>query len=391
MGRNGSIREASETSYEITFSYRGERCRERVKLKPSSANLRRIGNWLGAIQDSIDKGTFDYSVTFPDSPRRLKFIDNLGQGLLLSEYLDSWIEAKKKTIKASTYLSYTKIIKLIIKQFIGKYISDIKRPSLKQWLKGLNSSNKNLTNIQSVLRSALKDAVDDEIIETNPLNGWKYTNNEAPKKADDVDPFTADEQTDILNELTDQNRNMYTVFFWTGLRPSELIALDWDDIDWRRGVIKVTKALTQAAAKCEEPKTEASNREIKILEPAMQAIVSQKSYTYLKNKEIFQNPKTGERWIGDRPIRNGVWRPALRRTKVRYRRPYQTRHTYASMMLTADESIAWLAGQMGHRDWGMLRNRYAKFIKDSMPEAGSKALELFGKKAGIKAGNTSTF
>ncbi len=44
------------------------------------------------------------------------------------------------------------------------------------------------------LGSALADAVDDELIETNPMAGWVYRNAEAPKEEDDIDPFTADEQ-----------------------------------------------------------------------------------------------------------------------------------------------------------------------------------------------------
>ncbi len=129
-------------------------------------------------------------------------------------------------------------------------------------------------------------------------------------------------------------------------------------------------------------KLKSGRREVKILEPAMQALIAQKQYTYLANKEIFQNPKTNEVWIGDRPIRQGVWKPALRRANVRYRRPYQTRHTYASMMLTADESIPWLAKQLGHSSIITTTSIYAKFIKDAIPEAGNKAVEMFTQKAG---------
>lgn len=379
MGKNDGIREASKTSYEINFTYRGQACRERIKLKPSATNRKRIEHHLGAIKNAINNDTFDYAVTFPDSKNRFKYIPTAGQGLLLSEYLDNWIEAKKKTIKASTYLSYSKACKLIIKEFHGTYLSDLKRSAIKLWLSKLTTTNKNITNLQSVLRSALQDAVDDDIIEINPLYGWKYTNKEAPKKEDDVDPFSVDEQRDILSALDGQNRNMFEVFFWTGLRPSELIALEWDDIDFRRNIIKVTKALTQASDDFESTKTRAGNREVKILAPAMNALINQKAYTLLKNKEIFQNPKTNERWIGDRPIRNGVWRPALRKAKVRYRRPYQTRHTYASMMLTAGESIAWLAKQLGHSSIITTMNVYAKYVKDALPDAGNNAVKMFSK------------
>jgi integrase len=68
----------------------------------------------------------------------------------------------------------------------------------------------------------------------------------------------------------------------------------------------------------------------------------------------------------------------LRLAGVRYRRPYQTRHTYASMMLTAGESPMWVAQQMGHRDWGMIRRIYGRWISDAQPDAGLRAEALFG-------------
>jgi integrase len=381
MGGSGnSWKHASKTSYEIAFTYKGIRCRERIKLKPSTSNDRRISNHLGAILDAIDKDTFDYSVTFPDSKLRLHFIEKQGDALLLENYLDEWLEAKVKRIAASTLQGYTKIINnLIIPKFKGQMLSMLKRSEIRKWLADMDCSNKRLSNIQSVFRTALQDAVDDEIIDTNPLYGWKYENREAPKTEDDVDPFNSEEQQLILGELTGQNRNLYQCFFWSGLRPSEMVALQWSDIDWLRGEIDVNKALTQASEEFEETKTRAGKRRVKILAPVMEALIDQKQYTYLQNKEIFQNPITNEAWTGDASLRKTVWAPALRRAKVKYRRPYQTRHTYASMMLTAGESIAWLADQMGHADWASLRKTYAKFIKNAIPDAGEKAVQMFNK------------
>jgi integrase len=387
MGRDGSgISEASKTSYQITFTYKGVRCRERIKLKPCPANERRITNHLGAILDSIDKGTFDYGVTFPDSPRRFLFIDKPGEIKLIEEYLDDWLVDKQKQLKASTYQGYEKIVNnVIIPQFKGTTLAEIKRVDIRKWLADMDCSNKRLSNIQSVFRTALQDALTDELIETNPLYGWKYENRQAPKVEDDVDPFSSYEQQLILDQLEGQDRNIFQFFFWTGMRPSELIVLQWDDVDWIRGTISVTKALTQAAEEFEEPKTRAGNRDVKILAPALEALNNQKQYTYLANKHIFLNSRNNEPITGDQTLRKTIWQPALKRAKVKYRRPYQTRHTYASMMLTAGESIAWLAEQMGHADWASLRKIYARFIKDSIPDAGEKAVEMFNKKAVIKA------
>jgi integrase len=92
--------------------------------------------------------------------------------------------------------------------------------------------------------------------------------------------------------------------FWTGLRTSELIALDWSDIDWIRGVVVVTRALTQGMDEPEEgTKTDAGRREVKLLPSALHALAAQKALTFFKGAEIFQNPRTGERWTGDKCIR----------------------------------------------------------------------------------------
>lgn len=389
MGRIGSgITEASSTSYEITFTYRGERCRERIKIIPSPTNRRRVENHLGAIKHAIENGTFNYAVTFPDSPRRFKFCPELRPDKTLEAWLEKWLEGKKKQLKSSTYANYVKISNEISNHFVNKPIIDLKRSDIRAWLQTKNVGNKRLANIQSMLRTALQDAVEEELIEHNPLYGWKYTNKEAIKKSDDVDPFTQEEQALILENLQGQYKNMFQFFFWTGLRTSELVALTWDDIDFIKSTARINKAFTIASEESEPPKTRAGNRVIKLLPPAMEAIMQQKQYTALKNKEVFQNAETGERWNGDRMIRY-VWERALKKAKVRYRRPYQTRHTYASMMLTAGEHPMWVADQMGHADKTMIGRVYGRFIPNQMIDSGQKAVAMFAQNAGIKAGKST--
>jgi integrase len=49
------------------------------------------------------------------------------------------------------------------------------------------------------------------------------------------------------------------------------------------------------------------------------------------------------------------------------------------MMLTAGENPAWIAQQMGHRDWGMIRKVYARWIPNADNHAGDKFKELWGR------------
>lgn len=375
------VRSRSNTSIEIDFRYRGERCRESFKIPPTPANLKKVSQHRAAILDAIARGVFDYAVTFPDSPARFKFADRpQSAGLKFEDYLETWIATKKKQLKASTWASYNKIVTMISRTDLGPMLlPEIKRASIKAWCQKQDCSNKWLANVQSCLRTALQDAVDEDLLETNPLYGWKYENAEALKTIDDVDPFDTKEREAILSACRDpQHRNLFEFAFWTGLRTSELVALTWDDIDWINNEARVSKAKTQFADAPEPTKTRKSVRDVKLLAPALNALTRQKAITFfLDGGNIFRDPRTNEPWSGDEGIRQGPWKFALRKAGVRYRRPYQTRHTYASMMLTAGEPLGWVAGQMGHSDLNMLGRVYARWIKSATPDVGSKAVAMF--------------
>ena len=129
-----------------------------------------------AILDAIARGTFDYSVTFPDSKNRFKFAERpQSAGTRLEEYLETWIKGKQQQLKASTWAGYNKIVTMINQTDLGRILlPDLRRTHVRDWCKKQTSSNKWLANVQSVLRSALQEALDDDLIETNPLYGWKY-------------------------------------------------------------------------------------------------------------------------------------------------------------------------------------------------------------------------
>ena len=72
----------------------------------------------------------------------------------------------------------------------------------------------------------------------------------------------------------------------TGLRPSELIALEWPDIDFIEDKAHIWKAKTDAAEIAESPKTSASNRFVDLSVIAMAAVYKQKEITFLEGDAI---------------------------------------------------------------------------------------------------------
>lgn len=373
MGRGGSgVRAASPTSIQIEFVYQGIRCRERIKLQPSPANLKRAERHREAILHAIYEGTFDYAVTFPGSKNLKKFASN--KDLTTGEWLDLWLGRKEKHIKASTFNGYRKVLTQLKDGFGTIRLSELSRPHIKSWCNHLDATNKTIANLLSPLRAALQEAVEDGLISDNPLINFSYRKNEPPKKSH-VDPFTAQEQHAIIqaaNHMNPEIGKWVTVAFWTGLRTSEMIALEWADVDLDRGVLHITKAKTLYTKEAETTKTRAGVRQVKVLPPVRDVL----SQVERKLTVVFYNPKTDKPWTGDSEIRK-VWVKVLRDAKVRYRNPYQTRHTYASMMLTAGENLAWISYQLGHSSVLMTTKVYARYIKDSNPEAGELAVNLF--------------
>jgi integrase len=368
------VRPVSDTTIEIDFSYGGRRCRERLKLSPTDANLRKASNRRSAIIDAIDRGIFDYAATFPNSTHAKK----KQRTEVIKYYLANWMRGLD--LKASTRAGYSKIVNNQLTPAFGDYeLGELRWVHIKEWAKSKDVTTKTLNNILSVLRTSLDDAVEDELIQSNPMSGRKLKRR-TPVKIDKIDPFSIEERKSIVDSCVEggQEQNVIMFGFWTGLRISEICALDWGDVDLKAKVVHVTKALTDAAKVSELPKTDAGRRKVVLLPPAIKALQAQKSHTFLiATEEVFQSPRTLSRWTGDKQFRESMWRPRLKKCGVRYRYPYQMRHTYCSTLLMTGELPMWVSSQMGHTNWGFTARTYSRFIPNDAPDAGSKAVSMW--------------
>lgn len=376
------VRAASSTTIEIQFQYKGKTLKKRLKKAPTESNLNWAAQHRAAILMEIDEGRFDYLKHFPKGKKAMMLAETPGQAMYLKDYLETWLQAQKPYLKAAGWNSDRKIIRnKLITTFGHLTLTQITRKHLRDYVNdNLHLSPQTLGNVVSPLRRALNDAVEDELIDHNPIADWKIRRKKKKggrRKNDEIDPFSFKEQKAILKALLGQNKNMIQFWFWTGLRPSEIIALDWADIDWINERVYIDKALTQAADEVEETKTQAGEREVKLNEMSLAALKAQKAHTFLAHGEVFQNPQTGQRWEGAEPIRKTMWVYALQKAGVRYRPPKQIRHTRASVLLQSGESPMWVAKQMGHTDWTFTARTYSRYIPDNDPGAGSKSLQFY--------------
>jgi integrase len=112
--------------------------------------------------------------------------------------------------------------------------------------------------------------------------------------------------------------------FWTGMRPSECIALRVGDIDLRNGTISITKSRNLGEERA--PKTSASRRTINLLPNVVKVLQGAKELRVTEDDYFFKNRKRGP--IDADQWRKDYWYAALRAKGVRERDFYCTRHTF---------------------------------------------------------------
>lgn len=371
MGRRQGVRERGK-SIQIDFYYLGKRCRESLKLEPTKANLAFAAGKKAAIQHEIAIGTFSYLKHFPNSKNA--HLGTRSGNKTVGEALDGYIEASRRTCELSTWRNYRSAVEHHLKPNFGSIrLIDLTTAHIKSWIGGLTISNKRINNVLIPLRTVMNDAFADGLIERNPVQ--RITN--LAVRQEEPQPFTPDEMDRILKVLPTQGQNFILFAIWTGLRTSELIALEWGDIDWKKELVRVRRACVNKHTK--QPKTTAGERDVKLFPPALEALKAQKQFSFLSAGRVFLNPRTNLPWETDAQIRKTLWMPALKKAGVIYRNPYQTRHTYASTLLSAGENPLWVAQQMGHKDWGMIRKRYGRWIPEVDTSAGGKVMQYWSQ------------
>jgi integrase len=218
----------------------------------------------------------------------------------------------------------------LIPTFGDLAIAELTASKVKEWLSELPCSNKRKGNILTPLRQTFEELYHDEIIDKNPLKRVK---------------------------------NLIQFAFYSGLRTSELIALRWQDVDFENNRIFVSSAYVRGQLK--DTKTKSGKQEVTLQPQAREALLSEQAFTTKQNETVFHDPDTHQPWRNDQPIRKRIWIPALKKAGINYRNPYQTRHTFASALLSRGENPLWVASQMGHEDWSMIIKVYGRWIPQS--------------------------
>lgn len=364
MGRDGSGVEPREKSIRVNFTLDGKWQRVRLALPPTTVNLRYAEKLVERVRKAVARGTFDWAEFFPDAPQAKK----AKPAHTFKQWCDLWLDTKGRLAK-NTLSQYTNALEV----WQGLLGADSAMESLTHAVVAAKvgktpwKSAKLLNNYLIPLRGVFALA-GRELDLGDPMEGIENSKHQAQPP----DPLSQQEMEQVLSHMRQHfDIRVWAYFemaFTTGMRPEELIELRWGDVDWGTGTIRVQRARTAGEVK---PLKTYNVRDVDLMARAVAALEAMKPWTMVGStdkidqelgRRIFESPVTGKAWHDERSQRDTFWRPALRACGIRWRRAYQTRHTYATNALAAGANPAYIARQMGHKNAKMLFSVYAKWI-----------------------------
>lgn len=357
--------EVRENRIRITFVWQGKRCRETLNIPFSQLNLKFAAQLRSKILAEIAAGVFRYGDHFPESVRAQQLGITPPASMLFQEYADRWINSKDD-ISKGVLQDYRSMLARYWAPKLGHLRADQLQKSIIdeaigtiQW-----QSAKHRNDALIPLRAVLTVMFLDEAIPRDLAALIKNKKRQKPVP----NPLTPEEVDRVLLHLEAafgvEKRNIFEVAFFTGVRPGELIALHWTDLDVDRKVLTVRRSWgdDQDDIEREEDSTKTfRTRDIELNERALGAFARQRPLTC--HGEVVFLTSLREPYTSSARLRRLNWMPTLSALNIPSRHMYQTRHTFATMNIMAGANPYWVAEQLGHGDAQLLFTTYSKWLK----------------------------
>ncbi|MHB8385899.1 tyrosine-type recombinase/integrase [Metallibacterium sp.] len=386
-----SVRVRSDGRLFFDFRFRGSRCRELTALGDTPANRRKMEKALARIEADIAAGTFDYGTTFPGSKRAQDFDRARGPASSATtrirrsdlprfgdfsrqwamersvEWRHSYAEAVASILKihllpAFEDLSLDQIDRAHVMDFRRTLAEPVHKPGRRGGVLSPATINRVIGILHMVMtEAALRHGVENPCLEIRRLKLQRT----------DIQPFTLEEINRILGAVRPDYRPYLTFRFFTGVRSAEAHGLKWRHVDFERN--QVPRDVPGWSDRVHEDGW--PQRELQLSGLVLEALRAMRPEGHDVNPQAFADTYVFHTRLG-KPLDNTnfvyrVWRPLLASLDIPYRRPYEMRHTCATLWLAAGEAPEWIARQLGHSTTEMLFRTYSRYVPNLVRHDGT--------------------
>ena len=294
---------------------------------------------------------------------------------LVSHYRERELDPDTVWKTHSTKVTYEGYLnKWILPRWENYPLVRVNAGEVELWLRSLPLARSSCAKIRNLMSVVFNHGIRHEICDRNPI---QLVRQSAKRKAVPV-ILSASEVQKLLGVLGIRERTLVLLAFGTGLRMSELFGLKWNDIDFRRNEISVTRSIVfQVVGPC---KTEASQKPVPLDSRLAEALKVWRDYTkYSKADDwVFASPAArGKRPYWGQCLMRTIIRPAAAKIGITQRIGLHTsRHTYSSLLRANRTDIKVTQELLRHASSRVTLDTYTQAVTLQKRKAQSKVIRL---------------
>jgi integrase len=305
----------------------------------------------------------------------------------VGEYLQEWLEsAVRPRVRPNTLADYSGLIARYINPAIGaRRLGDLSALEIQRLYTGMQQrtlSARTIRYTHSVLHGALDQAVKWRMLARNPA---KLVNLPRLDRRE-MRSLTAEEAGSLLDASAKTPLHaLWVLLLSTGIRPGEALGLKWSDIFGDR--IRIQRALVRPARgnwQLAEPKTHRARRVVTLPPSSLRALQSYRA-TQLEDRLragplwsdldlIFTNQRGAP--LDYRVVVRRHFKPLVAAAGLGKLRPYDLRHSCATLLLSAGENVKVVSERLGHASAALTLDVYSHVLPDMQQYAADRLESL---------------
>lgn len=267
------------------------------------------------------------------------------RGMTVDEFYDRFMADYERDRKQSSVSTVKRGLKAFRAEFGGRELRSITRTEAKDWARGAK-----LFQVRCA-QPFLSQAVSDDLIDRNPLRGLagRYQGRGQDRPPSEAEVQRILDACSVLKEYAPRFRAFVQFAMYTALRPGELFALEWGDVDFDAKRVRVARRVYQGVV--DVPKS-GKARTVALTPPARDALL-----TLPKDDALVFRSKRGRRMSQN--LMQNYWTLVLARAGLDFDFYLATRHYcawYLRWVLRVPRDVAEV--QMGHAGGDLLRRVY---------------------------------
>ena len=288
-------------------------------------------------------------------------------GALIDRFMEQHVPKHCRKLTASVYRSLFE--KHIRPKWGTEFVEDVRTMALEEWLGTMPHSRQVKSHVRGLMHTLYQAARRWEIVKENPVSLVRQSR----KRLKPPRALTAEEFKALLGKLARPYTTMVTTLACLGLRVSELLGLQWSDIDFENHTIEIQRSWSEGEICL--TKTEASEGTLPLDPDLAEVLLNHKAQAFhsADSDFVFAGASGKPPWP-DGLLTNHL-KPAAMKAEIGSIGWHTFRHTYATLQHDLGTKLAVQKELLRHTDIRTTMNIYTHAVSPAKREAAAKVAD----------------